>query len=398
MSEQVAEVSETVGGKEYLGRLEQEMDRRLAEAARTKSLSRKGAVQRLFGEAGENDFQRRDRSLGDWLLEVRRGDEAALERKYGSTPSSMKASMTGATGSQGGYLVPEEFLPKLYALSGERAVVRPRATVIPMAGRSVQVPVLDTFSAPAAGDSAFFAGLVARWTEEGGTLNQTEPTFRQIEMVAHELSGYSKVSNTILEDSPLGVEALLASLFGSAIAWHEDYAFLRGDGVGKPLGAVATGNAAAVSVTRATGGSFGFADATKMLSRFLPGYGPDRSAWVIHPTVLEKLISFTDAGGNNLFITSFGEKPRMLLLGLPVVTSEKLPVLGTARDVCLINFEHYLIGDRRQVEIAFSEHIAFTTNQSAWRFTVRVDGQPWMKGAQYLADGSTTVSPYVYLN
>ena len=77
MSEQVAELSQTVGGNEYLGRLEQEMDRRLAEAAQTKSLSRKGAVQRLFGEAGENDFQRRDRSLGDWLLEVRRGDDAA---------------------------------------------------------------------------------------------------------------------------------------------------------------------------------------------------------------------------------------------------------------------------------------------------------------------------------
>jgi len=36
MSEQVAELSQTVGGNEYLGRLEHEMDRRLAEAAQTK--------------------------------------------------------------------------------------------------------------------------------------------------------------------------------------------------------------------------------------------------------------------------------------------------------------------------------------------------------------------------
>ncbi len=383
-----------VESTEYLGRLEREMDRRMDEIARTKSLSRKGAVQRLFGDSGETETNRRDRTLGDWLFEIRRGDEASIERKYGS----VKASLTGSSGSQGGYLVPEEFLPRLYALSGERAVVRPRATVIPMASRSVHVPVLDTLGTPASGDSAFFAGLVARWTEEGGALNQTEPTFRQIEMVAHELSGYSKVSNTILEDSPMGVESLLAALFGAAIAWHEDYAFLRGDGVGKPLGVVASGNAAAVSVNRATASSFGFADATKMLSRFLPGYGPDRSAWVIHPTVIEKLIAMSDLGGNNLFMANFGDKPRMMLLGLPVLTSEKLPALGTARDVCLVNFEHYLIGDRRQVEIAFSEHIAFTTNQSAWRFTVRVDGQPWMKSSQVLADAITTVSPYVHLN
>ena len=35
-----------VESTEYLGRLEREMDRRIDEAARTKNLSRKGAVQR----------------------------------------------------------------------------------------------------------------------------------------------------------------------------------------------------------------------------------------------------------------------------------------------------------------------------------------------------------------
>lgn len=146
-----------VESTEYLGRLEREMDRRIDEAARTKNLSRKGAVQRLFGDPGESDINRRDRTLGDWLFEIRRGDEASIERKYGS----VKASLTGSSGAQGGYLVPEEFLPRLYAMSSERAVVRPRATVIPMASRSVHVPVLDSFGTPASGDSALFAGLVA---------------------------------------------------------------------------------------------------------------------------------------------------------------------------------------------------------------------------------------------
>ncbi len=54
--------------------------------------------------------------------------------------------------------------------------------------------------------------------------------------VAHELSGYSLCANSLLADSAVGLEALLYNLFGNAIAWYEDYAFLRGDGVGKPLG------------------------------------------------------------------------------------------------------------------------------------------------------------------
>lgn len=378
----------------FLTRLEKEMDRRIDQMAHAKTLSRKGTVQRLFGEGGETDQAHRDRSLGDWLVSVRRGDEANLEKKYGST----KASMQTGVGAQGGFLVPEEFLPRLYALSAERALARPRSTVLPMGSRSMQIPVLDTSTTSASGDSAFFAGMVARWTEEGGPITQSEPTFRQIELVAHELSGYSKVSNTLLEDSPDGIEALLASLFGAAIAWHEDYAFLRGDGVGKPLGAVSPANSAAISINRSSPGTFSLADAAKMLTRFLPGYSIDRAAWIIHPSVLEKLITMVDLAGNNVFITQVGDKPRLTLFGLPILSTEKVPAAGNPRDVSLINFEHYLIGDRRQVEIAFSEHIAFTTNQSAWRFTVRVDGQPWMRSTQPLADGGTTVSPYLFLN
>jgi HK97 family phage major capsid protein len=76
-----------------------------------------------------------------------------------------------------------------------------------------------------------------RWTEEATTLNETEPTLKQIKLVNHELSGYSKVSNTLLADAQaVGLDALLMQLFSRAIAWYEDYAFLRGNGVGKPLG------------------------------------------------------------------------------------------------------------------------------------------------------------------
>jgi hypothetical protein len=50
--------------------------------------------------------------------------------------------------------------------------------------------------------------------------------------------------------------------------------------------------------------------------------------------------------------------------------------------------------------VAFSEHAAFTTDKGTWRFTKRLDGQPWLSGAITLADpqGSYTVSPFVYHN
>jgi HK97 family phage major capsid protein len=54
--------------------------------------------------------------------------------------------------------------------------------------------------------------------------------------VNYELSGYTKVSNTMLADSAICLETFLYQLFAWAISWYEDYGFLRGNGTAKPLG------------------------------------------------------------------------------------------------------------------------------------------------------------------
>ena len=366
------------------------VERRLREAGRARGLSRKGAAAVLFGEGAPSGDTKRN--FADWLLGVRQNDQKKLEETYGS----QKTALTGQVGSLGGYLVPEEFLPRLMRVAGERAIARPRATVLPMGSRSLQVPALDTNPGTAAGDTPTFGGLVARWSEEGANLTQTEPIFRQVELVARELSGYAKVSNALVQDSGIGLEALLVTLFGGAIAWHEDMAFLRGDGVGKPLGAVGPATGASVAVSRKTASRFLLEDAAKMMAKMLPGWSPTRTCWLLHPSVWSELLLLSDAT-SLVFVPDARSPVPASFFGLPVLTTEKLQPLGTARDVCLINWEHYLIGDRRQVEIAYSEHFAFTTNQSAWRFVARVDGQPWLRSPVPLADGSSTLSPFVYL-
>jgi len=58
----------------------------------------------------------------------------------------------------------------------------------------------------------------------------------------------------------------------------------------------------------------------------------------------------------------------------------------------------YVIGDRMALEVAASEHVNFLNNQRTWRVVERVDGQPWVEKAITLADGVSTVSPFVSLN
>jgi len=152
-----------------------------------------------------------------------------------------------------------------------------------------------------------------------------------------------------------------------------------------------------ISVARSAASAFALEDAATMLARLMPGWAPSSTVWAMHPTVAGELFQMTSSNSSAIYLDNARDKPAMVLFGIPVVITEKLPALNTLGDVLLLDLHHYLVGDRREIEIAFSEHVAFTSNQGAWRFVARVDGQPWLRAPVTLNDGSSTLSPFVGL-
>jgi len=173
------------------------------------------------------------KSFGDFLLAVRRKDTKYLAKTW-------KSTLLENEGTLGGFLVPSGFRAELLKLMGEQSIVRSRATVIPADMPTTQIPELTQTGGPsAAGDPIWFGGVHLHWTEEAGTKTETNPTFEMINLAVHEISGYTQASNAVTKDSAragLSVAALLQQLFAGAFAWQEDYVFLRGNGVAKPLG------------------------------------------------------------------------------------------------------------------------------------------------------------------
>lgn len=382
------------------GKLTQNLDgiinMALKQFADAQSQARRHAAPAIFGVDGSQNGRDPRRNFGDWLLHVARQDDGYLEKTYGSVRT--KTAMAEASGTAGGYTVPPEFYGQLQALIAEDAVIRPRAFVQPMAAASLMFPFLDVTTVQSAGTSPFFGGVAMTWTEEAQTRTETEPQFKQMELKAHELSGYAVSSNVLIQDAAFGLERFLMKLFSTAIAWYEDYAFLQGNGVGKPLGIL---NAkATIAVTRNAASSFKYVDAASMLSKLLPS-SHQKAIWVCHPYVLAQLVQLADASGRLVWVPNSGGAQQRVpgtLFGLPVLTSEKVPALGTKGDVMLIDPSLYVIGDRMQIEIAGSEHVNFLKNQMTWRVVERVDGQPWLDNAITLQDGASTVSPFVVLN
>jgi HK97 family phage major capsid protein len=180
-----------------------------------------------------------------------------------------------------------------------------------------------------------------------------------MELKAWELSGYSVSSNVLLQDSIMGLEKFLMTLFALAIAWFEEFAFLQGSGTGKPQGMLTAG--AALAVNRHTGDAVQFVDVATMWSKLLP-YSWNKAIWVFSPSVVPQLLQLSDGSNRAIFISidqGVTKTPNWSLLGRPAIPTEKVPALGTRGDLSLLDPSLYVIGDRMQVEIAASEHVNF---------------------------------------
>lgn len=369
--------------------------------ADAQSQSRKHAVPAIFGEGKDGDPKH---NFGDFCLCIATKNHKRLEEEYRSYPVDekgvrVKAALAEASGVTGGYIVPPDFYDKLLAIVAENTFIRPRAFVQPMASATLQFPFLDISTVQSAGVSPFFGGVQMYWTEEAQTRTETEPQFKMMELKAHELSGYSVSSNVLLQDAAFGLEKFLMTLFGQAIAWFEEYAFLQGNGVGKPQGILTAGPT--IAVNRSGGANtVVFADVASMYSKLLP-VSMNRAIWVHSPSVIPQLLQLKDGANRAIFISidqGATKTPNWSLLGLPTFCTEKVPALGTKGDLMLIDPSLYVIGDRMQIEIASSEHVNFLKNQLTWRVVERVDGQPWLDKAITLQDATTQVSPFVVLN
>lgn len=327
----------------------------------------------------------------DFLCRVAAGDRAGIEKEYGVT----KAAMAETSGVVGGYTVPIDLRLDLMKDVSEESIFRPRAMVVPMTASQVQLPLPDATTAQSAGTAPYFGGILLQFKPEAVTRPETEPAFLQVNLHPWELSGYALASNNWIADNASGLEAVLRRLFARSVAWYEDYYFLRGTGVGQPLGIL--NGAGSVVVNRQTGGSFTVQDAGKLSDALIPSAWVN-AIWTVFPNVWSKMVVLNTTGWQLNQPRGAGNH-HYILNGIQGYVTDKVPALGTKGDVMLFDPTRYVIGDRG-LEIAFSpdEPTAYLKNQGVWRIVDRVDGRPWFEKTMTAADGATSVAPYAVLN
>lgn len=303
--------------------------------------------------------------------------------------------MAESAGGTGGFLVPGEFLAQLQAVQAEVSNVRKRCTIIPMRRRQISLPVLDQ-TTTTAGIPHWFGGMQFYWEAEAASKTVTEAKFRQVTLTANKLIGYTRASDELLDDAAISLEAFLSGPLGFAggAAWIEEYCFLQGSGAGQPLGVVTA--PATIVEGRAAAGAIGFDDFADMLEDFLPSAN---GIWMITQSAMSEVIQLNGPAGNPSYIWTANARDGIpgTILGMPVIWTEKLPILGNQGDVLLADWKYYLLGDRQAATVESTRFDRWAYDQTSWRMVHRVDGQPWLSAPLTLQDGTTRVSPFVVL-
>jgi len=280
----------------------------------------------------------------------------------------------------------------------ESQLLRPRCFNIPISGNTVKIPSVNATTH--AGST--FGGIALYRPNEGVQKTGSAPKFAQVTLSLNKLVGLCYATDELIEDSPITLAPLLSRMFTEAISFQTDHDILNGSGAGEPLGVI---NAPClVSVAKETGQpatTIESANIDKMFSRLKPR-SLGKAIWIAAPDTFPQLASLQRAvgtGGSAAgLVQSIPQAPYMTMLGRPLFLTEHCPTLGQVGDIIFGDFSQYLFAEKGGVKVDSSIHLKFDYDETAFRFVMRYDGQPWETSALTPANSSSsTLSSFVAL-
>lgn len=263
--------------------------------------------------------------------------------------------------SQGGYLVPEEYDRRLIDVLTEENIMRNLGTSITTSGEH-KINIAATKPA-------------AAWIEEGGQLSFGDATFDQIIMDAHKLHVAIKVTEELLYDNAFNLETYIINQFGKALANAEEDAFLNGDGVGKPLGLLATDGGAQVGVSAKSASEITADEIIDLVYSLKRPYRKN-AKFITNDQTLAAIRKLKDQTGQYLWQPSLqaGEPDR--ILGYPVYTSPFFPVITAGVPaIAFGDYSYYNIGDRGTRSFAELKELFAGNGMVGFVAKERVDGK-----------------------
>lgn len=270
----------------------------------------------------------------------------------------------------GGVLIPDEYRAAVMYVTEQRGIVRKLFNVQPMTRDNQKVPRISTI-------------VTMSPIGQNPTMSATDAGFDLTEVTAKEWGVLVQLPNALLEDAAVNVADTYTRIFGEAQAKAEDDAGILGDGTSTYNGIAGLANGLVSGAYINASGS-AWSNITEADIQKLPGQVENvdisRCAFLcsrqFYFQVMGPMLTSSGRGLQQEMLSINGSSGPMMAnwKGWPVYFCQSCPT-ATASTTSHLYFGDFTagatLGDRRQLNIATSEHVYFANNGFGIRATSR---------------------------
>ena len=307
-----------------------------------------------------------------------------------------------AAGADGGFAVPPEWRSEIMrAVMGEDSILA-RTDQQTVSGNSITFPIDETTAWQTSG------GIQTYWDSEAATITQSKPQLKDLTIKLNRLTALVPVTEELLEDAP-AMASYVTNKAAEKMAFKVNDAIINGTGVGQPLGIMnAPCKVQVGKIGSQVADTIHAKNIVAMWSR-LPAASQANAVWLVNqdclPQIYQLGFAVTDGTTTNVGAGALYMAPGQLqnggvsgsILGRPIIVTEACSTIGDAGDIILADLSKYLAVVKGAMKSDTSIHLWFDQNTTAFRFVMRLNGQPWLSAPIARKSGSNTLSHFITL-
>jgi HK97 family phage major capsid protein len=333
------------------------------------------------------------RNMGEFASAVRASRGGNMDpRLLQNAPTSFGSESAGA---DGGFLVPPDFRQAIITkVMGEESLLS-RTDQMTSSSNTLTMPKDETTPWGA-------SGMRAYWESEGGQISQSKPSLGENTIKLNKLSALVPVTEELLEDAP-ALDAYLRRRVPVVFDSKIQDAIIDGSGAGTPLGILKSNCLVSVAKEGSqTADTINHKNLVKMWSRM---YGPcrNRAVWLINQDIEPQLLLLSFEGTSSsvpayMPANGLAGSPYATLFGRPVIPLQSCKTLGDMGDIILADLSQYIMVTKTAgIRSDVSMHLFFDYDMAAFRFILRIGGQPWWADAITPKNSNNTLGCFVAL-
>lgn len=341
-------------------------------------------------------------SMGDFSIAVRNAvlNPSGIDGRLTNAAAATYGSE--AVGADGGFSVPPEWRAEIMKQVEAEDGFLNMTDVQTISGNSITYPIDES---PVWASSG---GIRAYWDGEAATQTQSKPSLKDLTVKTHRLTALVPITEELQQDAP-AMSSYITGKAGEVIAFKLNDAIINGTGAGQPLGIMNAACKVQVSKESSqTAGTIHGRNVLKMMAR-MPASSFKRSVWLVNQDCLPQMGGLamdvtkadgTAAGAGILYMQPQGLANQSAfgsILGRPVLVTEACQTVGTTGDIILADMSKYLSVVKGGLKTDYSIHLWFDQAINAFRFILRMNGQPWLSAAIARKNGSNTLSHFIAL-